>query len=242
VNECMEAIRASAYCVFFTGAGISTFSGIRDFRGKNGIYNDYDAERIFDIDFFREEPSYYYTHAKNFIYNLETKEPSVVHHECARLERLGYIKAVITQNIDLLHDKAGSSTVIEVHGSPRIHHCLQCQASFRYEEIAALVQKDILPLCEKCGGIIKPDITFFGEALPEVAVQEAIREAGKADLLIILGSSLVVHPAASFPLYTLQHGGRLAIVNDAPTPLDSHATFRAHDLATFCEALGTITD
>lgn len=228
----IKALQEASYCVVFTGAGVSTLSGIRDFRGKNGIYKEYDADKIFDIRYFRQNPSYYYKHAKNFIYDLDTKEPSLVHNECARLEKLGIVKAVITQNIDLLHQKAGSEKVIEVHGSPKIHRCLRCNAIYPFDFIAEIVQRDQMPSCKKCDGIIKPDITFFGEALPEDAVSDAIEEASKADLIVVLGSSLVVQPAASFPLYSLRNGGVLAIVNDGETPLDSRATYRFHDLET----------
>ena len=228
----IKELQESQYCVVFTGAGVSTLSGIRDFRGKNGIYKDYDADKIFDIDYFRRDPSYYYKHSKNFIYNLDSKEPSLVHNECARLEKLGIVKALITQNIDLLHQKAGSQKVIEVHGSPKIHHCLQCKAIYPFETIAEIVKQDQVPHCKKCDGIIKPDITFFGESLPEDAVSDAIEEASKADLMVILGSSLVVQPAASFPLYSLRNGGKLAIINDGYTPLDSRAAYRFQDLET----------
>ena len=119
----IELLRRSASPVVFTGAGISTLSGIRDFRGADGLYNDPDADRIFDIGAFREDPSFYYTKTRDFIYNLEDKEPNIVHTELARWESRGWISAVITQNIDLLHQKAGSRRVIEIHGSPRVHRC-----------------------------------------------------------------------------------------------------------------------
>ncbi len=230
MDRLVELLRQSKYTVVFTGAGISTLSGIRDFRGKNGIYNDYDADKIFAIDYFLRDPSYYYRNSKNFIYNLHTKEPNLVHHQCARLEKLGVVKAVITQNIDLLHQKAGSRTVIEVHGSPRIHRCLRCDKIYPFEWVSAIVNEDRIPSCEACGGIIKPDITFFGEMLPEEALQNAIDEASRADVIVVLGSSLVVHPAASIPEYTLENKGKLVIVNDGDTPLDRCAALRYNDL------------
>jgi len=223
-------LRSARYCVVFTGAGVSTLSGIRDFRGKNGLYKTADAEKIFDLDYFLRDPSYYYRHAKDFIYDLEEKEPNIVHTEIARLEAAGIVKAVITQNIDLLHQKGGSKNVIEVHGSPLVHRCLQCDATYSFEEIAAIVRRDELPLCRDCGGTVKPDITFFGESLPARAVEDAVRESARADLMVVLGSTLLVQPAASFPLYSLQNGGDLVIVNDMPTPLDSHAVLRYQDL------------
>jgi NAD-dependent deacetylase len=137
---------------------------------------------------------------------------------------------VITQNIDLLHQKAGSKHVVEVHGSPRIHHCLKCGKSWTFQEIAEMVQQDIVPSCDSCGGVVKPDITFFGESLPPEAVDEAVNLASQADLMIVLGSSLVVQPAASFPMYTLRGGGKLVIVNNMETPLDSYADLTFTDL------------
>lgn len=226
----VNLLKNSKYCVVFTGAGVSTLAGIRDFRGKNGLYKTEDAEKIFDIDYFRRDPSFYYKSAKNFIYNLDEKEPAIVHTELARLEKLGIVKAVITQNIDLLHQKAGSKKVIEVHGSPSFHRCLKCGKTFGFKKIAETVQGGGVPKCDKCGGIIKPDITFFGEALPYLAVEEAIKESSKADLMVVLGSTLVVQPAASFPVYAVRHGGKLVIVNNMPTPLDYAAELRYEDL------------
>jgi NAD-dependent deacetylase len=225
-----DLLRSARYCVVFTGAGVSTLSGIRDFRGKNGLYKTADAEKIFDLHYFLRDPSYYYRHAKDFIYDLEEKEPNIVHTEIARLEAAGIVKAVITQNIDLLHQKGGSKKVIEVHGSPLVHRCLHCGATYSFEEIAATVRQDELPVCRDCGGTVKPDITFFGESLPARAVEDAVRESSRADLMVVLGSTLLVQPAASFPLYSLLNGGDLVIVNDMPTPLDSHAVLRCQDL------------
>lgn len=232
MNELFALLQQSNYGIVFTGAGVSTLSGIRDFRGKNGIYKDYDAEKIFDIDFFQRDPSYYYHHSKNFIYNLHTKEPNIIHRECARLEKLGLIKATITQNIDLLHQKAGSSCVIEVHGSPMLHHCLKCGKAYSFEQISEIVNQDRIPYCDACSGVVKPDITFFGEMLPEKALADAIRHAQRADLVLVLGSSLVVQPAASIPFYTYENGGKIVIVNDGATPLDRYAALRYHDLET----------
>ena len=237
LNALLDAVGSSERLVAFTGAGVSTLSGIRDFRGRNGLYKEYDADRIFDLGYFLRDPDYYYRHARHFIYNLDEKQPSIVHRELARRESAGMLRAVITQNIDLLHHKAGSRNVIELHGSPLVHRCLDCHRTWPFEEIQARVHGGEVPHCEHCHGIIKPDITFFGEALPAGAIEEAVRQASAADLMLILGSTLVVQPAASIPLYTLQSGGRLAIVNDAPTPLDHLACCRYHDLETSFQAL-----
>ncbi|MCE5256709.1 MAG: NAD-dependent deacetylase, partial [Spirochaetaceae bacterium] len=119
-------MKASRHCVAFTGAGVSTFSGIQDFRGKHGLYRTTNAQKIFDIAVFRQDPSYYYSMTKDFIYGLDEKKPSIVHQVLAKLEKLGILQAVITQNIDLLHQKAGSRHVIEIHGTPEPHHCTGC--------------------------------------------------------------------------------------------------------------------
>ncbi len=230
-------MRQSNYMVVFTGAGISTLSGIRDFRGKNGIYKEFDADKIFDIDYFLRDPSFFYRHSRHFIYDLHTKEPNLIHRECARMEEIGLVKAVVTQNIDLLHQKAGSRLVIEVHGSPAVHHCLRCKRSYTFDQISDLVQQDRVPFCESCEGIIKPDITFFGEMLPEEALSNAFQHATRADLILVLGSSLVVQPAASIPAATLENGGKLVIVNEGETPLDRYATLRYNDLETVFQFL-----
>lgn len=229
MQRLVELITQSSYVVAFTGAGVSTLSGIKDFRGENGLYKTVDADRVFNIHAFVDDPSYYYRNTKRFIYDLDEKRPGIVHTELARLEEAGIVRAVITQNIDLLHQKAGSRNVIEVHGTPSVHRCLDCGREYAFERVAAIVKRDEVPWCA-CGGAIKPDVTFFGEALPAAAIEGAVRECSRADLLLVLGSSLVVTPAAHFPLYTLDHGGRLVIVNRMPTPLDRAAALRYDEL------------
>lgn len=230
LRELHELITTSAHCVAFTGAGISTLSGIRDFRGKNGLYKIPDTERMFDIDVFRDDPSVYYGMARDFIYDLDEKSPSVVHRVLAELEGRRLLDAVITQNIDLLHQKAGCKNVIEIHGSPSLHACPSCGYRTGFAEAQAAVRAGGVPLCPSCGRVLKPGIVFFGESLPARAIERAIDEARRADLMLVLGSSLVVYPAASLPEMTLNSGGRIVIVNDMPTYLDSRATLRFGDL------------
>lgn len=218
----VKFLKESRYCVALTGAGISTLSGIRDFRGKDGIYKDYDPDLIFNIDYFKQDPSLYYNSTRDLIYNLDEKQPSIVHLELARLESLGIIKTVITQNIDMLHTRAGSKNIIELHGSPLVHRCMSCGMAFDYNYICNIVQSGNIPVCYSCQGYIKPDIIFFGEMLDPEKLDKAVLEASKADLILVLGSSLLVQPAASLPLYTKEHGS-LVIVNDMPTPLDEIA-------------------
>lgn len=237
IDELFQMLKASRRAVAFTGAGISTLSGIRDFRGKNGLYRQPGTQEMFDIDLFYRDPSVYYRMAKDFIYNLEEKEPNVVHRVLARLEEKGILRAVITQNIDLLHQKAGSRHVIEVHGSPRTHRCLQCACTLPFEAVAAAAKTGAVVFCPDCGGVLKPEITFFGESLPQQAIAEAQAEAGNADLLLVLGSSLTVYPAASLPYLTLNGGGAVVIVNEQPTSIDDSARLCFKDLGVVFEAL-----
>jgi len=230
IQKLIDLISSSRYCVALTGAGVSTLSGIRDFRGKNGIYNDYDADRLFDIGYFRKDPSFFYTMSKDFIYAFHEKEPGLIHVELARLEQKGVVKAVITQNIDMLHAKAGSRNVVEIHGSPKLHRCLECGKEYGYDEIAKRVRSGEIPRCTSCKGIVKPDIVFFGEPLDHVSYGRSIDECGKADLILALGTSLVVQPAASLPFATLDNGGKLVIINDMETPLDQFAALKLDDL------------
>lgn len=235
--ELDRLLNASTHCVAFSGAGVSTLSGIRDFRGKNGLYQSTDAEKIFDIDVFRKDPSYYYSATKDFIYGLADARPSIVHQTLALLETRGILKALITQNIDLLHQKAGNRHVIEIHGSPMTHRCPACDWTTGFEEVAPKVRAGDLPRCGRCGCVVKPDITFFGEALPVDALSQARDEARKADLMLVLGSTLLVQPAASLPGLTLEAGGKIVIVNNMPTHYDRRASLRFDDLATVFEFL-----
>lgn len=239
-GQLLDLLRESSSTVAFTGAGVSTLSGIRDFRGKNGIYNDtfrgYRVEELFGIDLFRRDPSLFYEWAKDFVYGLDAFRPSIVHTTLARLERQGLLAAVVTQNIDRLHTLAGNRVVHELHGSPAWHRCLDCGRAYPYAEIAPVAHQGIVPRCANCGGIVKPDIVFYGESLPEDVFTAALDVCRHADLILVLGSSLTVYPAAALPKEGYTFGARLVMVNDAPTPLDPLAMLRLHDLAdTFTE-------
>jgi NAD-dependent deacetylase len=262
VPKLLERISAARYFVTLTGAGVSTLSGIRDFRGKNGLYNDLDAEKIFDIEYFRRDPSFYYQASADFIYNVHERSPSIVHTTLALLEQKGYLKSLITQNIDLLHQKGGSKRVIEIHGSPSVHYCLHCSDLslaeklaaegpgaalprnsgdlLGFDDAAALVKAGDLPRCKKCGRVLKPAITFFGEALPVIALEAAERDASRADLMLVLGTTLTVHPAAAIPRISLRNGGDLVIVNNMETPLDRNAVMRFEDLGEVFEELAVL--
>jgi NAD-dependent deacetylase len=257
-----QKITQSRHCIALTGAGVSTLSGIRDFRGKNGLYKEMDAEKIFDIDYFIRDPSFYYKAAGSFIYNIHEKEASIVHTTLAKLEKRGCLKALITQNIDLLHQKGGSRRVIEIHGSPSVHYCPDCASSrdiekfsagetgpaafppgfMGFDEAAAIVKAGGLPRCSLCGGVLKPAITFFGENLPARALRDAETEAGRADLLLVLGTSLTVYPAAALPELTLRRGGEIVIVNNMETPLDHRCVIRFSDLGEVFEELNRLLE
>ena len=238
INKLFTLIQNAKHLVALTGAGVSTLSGIRDFRGKNGLYNEMDAEKIFDIDYFEKDPTLYYSQAGSFIYNIDEKEPSIVHLVLGELEQRGFLKALITQNIDLLHQKGGSKNVIEIHGSPRIHYCLRCAGvRVSFEEVAAIVRTGEMPKCPNCGKVLKPAITFFGENLPIDALTQSVSESQKTDLMLVLGTSLTVQPASSMPRYTLETGSKIVIVNNMSTPLDSRAFLHFDDLGTAFEEL-----
>lgn len=225
----------------FTGAGVSTLSGIPDFRGAHGVYTDpwhgMDVEDILSLDFFRENPKVFYQWAKDVWFHLEEYQSNIVHKVVAELERKGFSNGVYTQNIDMLHQRAGSKAVYEIHGSPFHNYCTQCGKHFSYEQIAPLVRSDILPVCDQCGGVIKPDIVFYGESLNRSLLERAWEDFGHADLCLVLGSSLTVQPAASLPRLTAQGGGRIVIVNAQPTDQDSFASLRFKDLSQVFVAL-----
>ena len=238
----IEKLKNARRVAVFTGAGVSTLCGIPDFRGPQGLYKQKDAERIFDIDWFRRDPSIYYKGCRELVYGLRNYKPGPVHVAIARLEKAGIAKGVITQNIDMLHQKAGSKTVYEVHGSPILHHCFGCGREKTFEEICKMLETSEVARCEVCGQPYKPDITFFGEMLPEDAFNGAIALAESADLMLVLGSSLTVQPAASIPPLTLRHGGKIIIVNGQPTALDRMAWATLPDLKAFADAVNGALD
>ncbi|PWM87753.1 MAG: NAD-dependent deacetylase [Lentisphaerae bacterium] len=239
-EELKQMLQESRRTLAFTGAGISTLSGIRDFRGKNGVYlepwHGKSVEEILSPDCFLAEPALFYGWAAEFLYRLEEFHPAAVHRALAGLEQSGLLRGVYTQNIDLLHQQAGSRHVYELHGSPARHHCLKCRKQFGYAEIAPLVLAGKVPRCG-CGGLVKPDIVFYGENLDEALLNQAFADMEKAELVLVLGSSLTVQPAASLPMAANYGGGKIVIVNAQPTPLDRYAALRYDDLQSVFEEL-----
>ncbi len=220
-KELLRIIEGAKKIFVLTGAGISTPSGIPDFRGKGGLYEKISPE-VFDIDKFRSDPSFFYRQLGPMLRIIIEAEPNPAHHLIAELERRGKISLVATQNIDGLHQKAGSQKVVELHGTLERANCMACGKEYGKEDYLPTALEGKVPLCS-CGGVIKPDVVFFGESLPVKALYTAMVAASESDLCLVMGSSLVVSPASSLPQYTLAYGGRLVIVNLGPTSLDREA-------------------
>ena len=213
-------------CVVLTGAGVSTESGIPDFRSPTGIWAEFDPLEYASLDAFRADPAKVWSFYAPRFAMLTEAEPNAAHAAIAELERRGLVRAVITQNIDLLHERAGSRDVVEVHGSIRTSSCLACGARYPLSEVAAQLETRDVPVCPDCGEVLKPDVVFFGELLPVAAIDRAYALAGKAELLLVVGSALEVWPVAELPLVTRRAGGSVAIVNRGPTARDGDAELR----------------
>ncbi len=214
-----EIIKNSNNVVFFGGAGVSTESGIPDFRSVDGLYNqqyDYPPETILSHTFYRKKPDEFYRFYRNKMLCLDAK-PNAAHLKLAQWEREGKLKAVITQNIDGLHQAAGSKTVLELHGSVLRNYCEKCHKFYGAEYI---LNSSGVPKCE-CGGDIKPDVVLYEEGLDNKILSDSVRYISEADVLIIGGTSLAVYPAAG--LIDYYNGNKLILVNKTPTPRDSIA-------------------
>jgi NAD-dependent deacetylase len=226
VERLAELFRECGPAVVLTGAGVSTESGIPDFRSPSGLWAQFDPMDYGSIQSFRENPARVWEFYAPRFGMLAEAEPNPGHLALAELERLGHVRAVVTQNIDLLHERAGSRDVVEVHGSIRTATCPGCARAYPLPEVLALLDGANAPACEDCGGILKPDVVFFGELLPETAMERAFELAASASLMLVVGSALEVYPVAALPLDTLRAGGALAIVNRGPTALDAKATLK----------------
>lgn len=217
-----EIIKNTDKLTVLTGAGVSTDSGISDFRSADGVYSRWDSNKVFDIDYFKQNPKYFFEFAREELYSFSDKRPNITHEIITKWEKEGFLKACITQNIDMLHQRAGTKNVLEIHGSIEHAHCLKCHRGYDIDQIRERLLSQDVPLCE-CGGIIKPDIVFFGEMLPQHEIAESFEQAAQCDVFIAIGTSLVVYPAASLPLVAKDNGAKLIIINREPTPLDSLA-------------------
>lgn len=226
----METLRGmiaqSSSIVFFGGAGVSTESNIPDFRSKNGIYREqypFPPETMLSHHFFEQNPREFYRFYFNKLVYPDAK-PNAAHDALAQLERRGKLKAVITQNVDGLHQLAGSKNVIELHGSALHNHCTRCDAAYTLAQVLRF--RDGIPLCTKCGGIVRPDIVLYEESLDSSVLQEAVAAIASAEMLIVGGTSLVVYPAAGLVNYYT--GSRLVLINRDATRYDTRANLVFH--------------
>jgi len=228
IKKLSDWIIAADKVVVFTGAGVSTESGIPDFRSPGGLWDKYDPDDFLYQKFIKSEASrkQYWKMHTDLYYTITQSDPNPGHYACVELEKIGKLDCVITQNVDNLHQKAGLSDnkVIELHGNAMKVFCLSCNKAYTREAIQEWLENGIdVPYCEKCNGILKPATIAFGQAMPVEETLEAEKRSRNCDLFIAMGSSLVVHPAAFMPLYARQSGARLVIINLTATSLDNQA-------------------
>jgi NAD-dependent deacetylase len=245
IRQIADLIRQSKKVIVFTGAGVSTESGIPDFRSPGGVWNKYNPEDFYYQKFISSEESRekYWQMSREFFEPLKNAQPNAAHRAVAELEKMGKLDCVITQNVDNLHQRAGSSPekVIELHGTAVSVSCLSCRKKYSREEIQSWLMRGVrVPKCDGCNGILKPDTVSFGQSMPPKETEESFRRARQCDLLIVIGSSLVVQPAASVPLEAKENGAKLVIINRDPTYHDSYADVVIH--ASAGEVMGKIMD
>ena len=226
IETFVDMVKHSDNIVFFGGAGVSTESGIPDFRSTDGLYNQhykYPPETILSHTFFREQPEEFYRFYRDKMLALDAK-PNMAHLKLAELEKAGKLKAIVTQNIDGLHQKAGSQNVLELHGSVHRNFCTHCHKFFD-----AQYMKDSIgiPKCDACGGTIKPDVVLYEEGLDNDVIEQSLHYISQADMLIIGGTSLAVYPAAGLVRY--YRGKKLVLINKSTTDMDSAADLVLHD-------------
>ena len=235
MNTLQEMIHQSSRIVFFGGAGVSTESGIPDFRGTDGLYHqkyDYPPETIISHSFFMKNPEEFYRFYRDKMIYLSAR-PNAAHLKLAEMERKGKLDCVITQNIDGLHQVAGSKKVLELHGSVLRNYCMNCR---RFYPVEAVTETPGLPYCS-CGGMIKPDVVLYEESLDFQTLTDSVEAIQKADMLIVGGTSLNVYPAAG--LIDYYRGSRLVLINKTATPYDSRADLIIQD--SIGKVLGNIT-
>lgn len=228
IDKLKEIIDNSNNIVFFGGAGVSTESGIPDFRSANGLYNEstkstYSPEEILSHTFFVSHTKEFYEFYKSKMVYKDVK-PNDAHVALARLEEKGKLRAIVTQNIDGLHQLAGSKNVFELHGSVYINYCMKCHKFF---ELTHILNSEDIPICDECQGIIKPDVVLYQEALDEDVLEAAVNYISKAEVLIVGGTSLTVYPASG--LISYYKGNKLILINKSHTPYDNRASLVLHD-------------
>ncbi len=216
ITRLAHDLSRSRKAIALTGAGISVESGIPDFRSAGGLWSRYDPMEYAHIDGFRRDPVKIWNMLREIIQVIEGARPNSAHKALAELERMGILSSVITQNVDGLHQAAGSRRVIEFHGTNRFLVCLSC--GFRAETAAFDTQNEV-PRCPSCGAVLKPDVVFFGEPIPADAMREAFEEARRADLVLVIGTSAVVFPASDIPSIAKEHSARVVEINLEETSL-----------------------
>lgn len=223
INRIAEMIVASGKIVALTGAGVSTESGIPDFRGPQGLWSLIDP-KLSSIEFFMDHPEEFWYFMLGVIELVRSAQPNMAHYALAELERMGKLSAIITQNIDGLHFKAGSRNVIELHGDLRTVRCTKCRRVMFIDEALSIIKTGIFPpKCRECDSLLKFNVVLFNEPIPQSALFKAYAESESCDLMISVGTSLQVYPAAHLPLLAKRQGAKLAIINLEPTPLDDMA-------------------
>lgn len=225
VQSAVELIRRATSMVVLTGAGISTHSGIPDFRSPNsGLWEKYNPAEVASLYGFRHHPEHFYDWIQPLARTILNAQPNVAHLALAAMEQRGYLKSIITQNIDMLHSRAGSGTVYELHGHLREATCIHCFETYPADPyLLRALETRAIPRCEKCGHALKPNVILFGEQLPAQALIAARRESRQCDVMLVVGSSLEVYPAAELPVLASQSGAAVIIINLTETPVDSLA-------------------
>lgn len=231
IERAAEILAASEHAVALTGAGHSTQSGIPDFRSPGtGLWEQVDPMQVASLYAFRHDPQAFYEWIRPLAKQMMEAQPNPGHHALADLEQAGVIKAVITQNIDELHHKAGSRFILELHGSVRSATCTRCLKKVPSDEMwPSFVASGQMPRCLACSGLLKPDVVLFGELLPVGVLLEAQSQSERCDVMLVAGSSLEVYPAAELPMRARRHGAEVIVVNFEPTIIDAQAAVVIHD-------------
>ena len=229
IERAAAILSAAGSAVALTGAGVSAESGIATFRGEGGLWTKYDPVKVSSIDSFLADPAAYWRVSKERGRAALAARPNAGHYALAAMEAAGRLAAVVTQNTDGLHQDSGSRHVIELHGSGRSVQCLECGRREARSEVQERLDVEMPPRCTSCGGtLLKPTVVLFGEPMPRDAIEEAFALARRADAMLVVGSSLVVYPAAEVPLVAVQSGARMIVVNAEPTPFDELAEVVIH--------------
>jgi len=229
VRRIAALLRRGTFNVVLTGAGVSTESGLPDFRSNAGLWRGIDPARVASLSAFHRDPQAFYAFYQTRLAALAGAAPNAAHRAIAGLEALGAVHLVVTQNVDGLHQRAGSRDVVEVHGNLREARCAGCGSLRPIAEMAGPLRSGTLPRCAACGGLLRPNVVLFEELLPAVAYDRAAAACGTCRVLLVVGSSLAVYPVAGLPALAARRGASLVIVNREPTPLDGQAEVVVRD-------------